>query len=81
MLASLNLHSFPSSHVKLCHACQYGKPYQNVFPSSFLKTHKPFEVVHSDVRGPASLVSNEGFCHYVSFIDDYTRFTWILPLG
>lgn len=48
-----------------------------------LSTHtivNPFERISSDVWGPCSVVSVEGYEYYVSFVDENTRFTWIFPL-
>ena len=35
------------------------------------------EVIHSDVYGPISSSSLSGYVYYVSFIDDFSRKTWI----
>ena len=35
----------------------------------------PFELVHSNVRGPCPIVSPTGFRYFVSFVDDYSRTT------
>jgi transposase InsO family protein len=35
------------------------------------------KLVHSDVCGPLSVPSLGGFIYYVSFIDDFSRKTWI----
>ena len=35
------------------------------------------ELIHSDVCGPMSSTSLSGFEYYITFIDDYSRMTWI----
>jgi hypothetical protein len=36
----------------------------------------PLEIIHSDVWGPAP-ISVGGYKYYISFIDDFMKFTWI----
>ena len=38
------------------------------------------DVVHSDVWGPAQVTTLSGCCYYVTFIDDFSRHTWIYPM-
>ena len=37
----------------------------------------PFELVHSDVWGPCHIESKSGFKYFVTFVDDYSRTTWL----
>lgn len=53
---------------------------RQVFESKTLGSVKPLERINSDVWGPSSVVSIEGYRYYVSFIDECTKFTWIFPL-
>ena len=37
----------------------------------------PFELVHSEVWGPCPVVSLTRFRYFVTFVDDYSRTTWL----
>ncbi|PKU81996.1 Retrovirus-related Pol polyprotein from transposon TNT 1-94 [Dendrobium catenatum] len=63
-----------------CHTCNKAKTHKLPFDSSQHRSTFPLELLHSDVWGPAPIVSNSGFLYYVLFTDDYTRFTWLFPL-
>ncbi|KAG8492176.1 hypothetical protein CXB51_009599 [Gossypium anomalum] len=60
----------------VCAACQLGKSHRLPFSASKIVYSIPFELVVSDVWGPAHVKSN-GFCYYVSFVDMYSRYTWL----
>ncbi|BFG29747.1 hypothetical protein CerSpe_160210 [Prunus speciosa] len=59
-----------------CETCVMAKSHRTVFPLSNNKAALPFELVHSDVWGPAR-VTSQGFRWFVTFIDDCTRLTWV----
>ena len=40
----------------------------------------PLEVVRSDVWGPSPIISSNGNQYYVSFIDDFSKLTWLFLL-
>jgi histone deacetylase 1/2 len=63
----------------VCNACQQGKSHQLLYPRSTSISSRPLELVFSDVWGPTpTSVGRNNF--YVSFIDDYSKFTWIYLL-
>lgn len=45
------------------------------------QTKEPLDLVHTDLWGPSSMPSSKGCKYYMSFIDDYSRFTWIYFLS
>ena len=47
---------------------------------SFSRKFVPFSLVHSDVWGPAPIVTTSRFRWFVIFVDDCTRITWIYLL-
>ena len=54
-----------------------GKNTKKIFPSTESKAKGILEIIHSDVCGPMSSNSISGYAYYVSFIDDFSRNTWI----
>ncbi|KAI0488007.1 hypothetical protein KFK09_027830 [Dendrobium nobile] len=69
--------SITSSHISLCKSCNTAKSHRISFNKSCSVTSSPFDLIHSDVWGPAPVSSSLGFRYYVIFIDDYSRHSWI----
>jgi hypothetical protein len=71
--------SSESSSLSVCDACQQGKSHQLPYPVSTSVSTKPLQLVFSDVWGPApESVGRKKI--YVSFIDDFSKFSWIYLL-
>ena len=63
----------------VCDSCQRAKSHQLPYPISTSVSTKPLQLFFSDVWGPAP--SSVGrHTYYVSFIDDYSKYSWIYLL-
>jgi hypothetical protein len=60
----------------VCDAYQQAKSHQLPFPKSVSISKAPLQLVFFDVWGPAS-TSVRRINYYVSFIDDFGKFTWV----
>jgi hypothetical protein len=79
ILRDNNIQFRESSKESVCDACQKAKSHQLPYPKSFSVSTVPLQLVFSDVWGP-TLASVGRYKYYVSFIDDYSKFTWIYLL-
>jgi transposase InsO family protein len=61
----------------VCNGCAQGKNIKNPFPKRDSKAKGVLELIHSDVCGQMPSSSISGYVYYVSFIDDYSRKTWV----
>ena len=61
-----------------CEGCILGKQHRENFPSGKSITEKaPLEIVHSDLCGPMQTPSLASSHYMLTFIDDFTRKTWV----
>ena len=59
-----------------CAGCALGKAHRAVIPKkSHTRSTKLLELVHSDVNGPLEVPSLGGSRYFVTFIDDFSRWT------
>jgi histone deacetylase 1/2 len=65
--------------MSVCDSCQQAKSHQLPYPISTSVSTVPLQLIFSDVWGPAP-TSGGHHNYYVSFIDDYSKFTWIYLL-
>ncbi|KAH9725227.1 hypothetical protein KPL70_007794 [Citrus sinensis] len=64
----------------LCDACQLGKTHKQHFSITETKSTQVLELIYIDIWGPSPTVSKGGYKYYISFVDDYSRYTWVYPL-
>ena len=61
-----------------CESCQLGKHTRVPFPKCLEQWTKfPFELIHTNIWGPSRIEYTLGFRYFVTFIDDYSRCTWL----
>ncbi|GAU16533.1 hypothetical protein TSUD_167640 [Trifolium subterraneum] len=69
-----------SNHV--CADCLRGKQHRESIPkTSNWKSSKRLELIHSDICGPITPVSNSNKRYVLTFIDDYSRKIWAYYLS
>jgi len=64
----------------VCDACELRKHTRTTYPSIGLRSCEPFMLIYSDVWGPCLVTSVSGSKWLVTFIDCYTRMTWVYKL-
>jgi histone deacetylase 1/2 len=79
ILKKHNISFSPEINTYICDPCQLAKSHQLPYLVSTSVSTVPWEQVFSDVWGPAPLFVGK-YSYYVSFIDDFSKFTWIYLL-
>ena len=68
------------AHDGICRRCALGKNVRGPYPSSDNRSKGILDLVHSDVCGPMAVESMSGCLYFLTFIDDYSRKTWIFAM-
>jgi hypothetical protein len=63
-----------------CDSCHFSKQKKLPFSHSITNSLSPFELLHADVWGPYSTTSLLGHKYFLTLVDDYSRFTWVIFL-
>ncbi|KAL0281564.1 UNVERIFIED_CONTAM: hypothetical protein PYX00_002512 [Menopon gallinae] len=63
-----------------CEICARGKIHQLPFKKSTSRSENALDLVHSDICGPMKVRSAGGARFFVTFIDDYSRYTEVYML-
>jgi hypothetical protein len=71
------LPDFNLEHQGVCRGCALGNNVKASFPSSKNRSKAILDLIHSDVGEPMSVVLVKDASYYVTFIDDFSRKTWI----
>ncbi|MCO5559285.1 hypothetical protein L7F22_012881 [Adiantum nelumboides] len=77
MVHDLSLLEMPPRHV--CEGCVLGKMHRFAFSQDgSVRATRKLQLVHSDVCGPMRTPSVGNSLYFVTFIDDFSRFCWVL---
>ena len=64
-------------HEGVCKGCAQGKNTKNPYPKSDSEEKGMLDIIHSYICRPMQTTSLSMYVYYASFIDDYSRKTWI----
>ncbi|KAJ6972984.1 hypothetical protein NC653_033347 [Populus alba x Populus x berolinensis] len=61
--------------------CIHGKQHRGIMPAkSTWRASQPLELIHADICGPISPISNSGKRYTLCFIDDFSHKSWVYLL-
>ena len=63
---------------RVCEGCIFGKQHRETFSvEKSYRARTPLEIVHSDICGPMQTSSIIDCKYFLTFIDNYSRKTWV----
>jgi hypothetical protein len=73
--------SFPFVNIdpnSACDICHYARHRKSKFTLSSNRAIACYELIHFDIWGPLAVPSIHGHKYFLTAVDDYSRFTWII---
>ncbi|WVY98655.1 hypothetical protein V8G54_030806 [Vigna mungo] len=64
----------------MCDTCHRAKQKKLPFHDSNSNTMNIFYLIHVDIWGPCNIVSMRGFKYFLTIVDDFSRYTWLIPM-
>lgn len=64
----------------VCDVCHYARHKKLPYSLSLNKVSTPYELIHFDIWGPISVQSVNGHKYFLTALDDFSRFTWVILL-
>jgi len=64
----------------VCDTCHRAKQKKLSFALSKYATIKSFELLHMDIWGPCSIISMRSFRYFLTIVDNFSRYTWVILL-
>jgi hypothetical protein len=81
IISKFGLPTVTNKNEPACSACLSAKSKQLPFYSSQSQIKAPLELIYSDLWGPSPVLSRTGNKYYISFLDAYSRYTWLFPIS
>ena len=81
VLCRFNLPVSLNNQLSICSACHMSKSKPLPFSLSSTRVNHPLELIYTNVWGPAPMFSTNDNKFYVSFLDAYSRYTWLFPIS
>ena len=81
VISRFGLPTIASKSKPACSTCLSAKSKQLPFSQSSSQIKSPLALIYSDLWGPSPICSHTGHKYYISFLDAYSRYTWLFLIS
>lgn len=79
VLQQCNIPLFNQNAVDFCASCCVDKSHRLPYLSNTVYS-APLELIFGDLWGPSHVISTNGYLYYITFVDAFSKYTWIYLL-